>query len=222
MSLGGILRGGMRGHGLGMQNLVSTNARSANKMRIFSHSDLGNRYKTALETHKEARSIRMAHDNAHKAFEDAHATLQQKEATHMTANKALLDELQKTGAIKDKAQRIAARKDIRNRIRNTSEWQEYDAARKNVHLARSGIREQEDALYQNFKDTYGKAPGMIKDYMMASDFKGRDGRGMALAQRWGVVGAGWMGLNMAGRAVTGGSLAYNNTGERDIAGIPFI
>ena len=32
----------------------------------------------------------------------------------------------------------------------------------------------------------------------------------------------YMGVNIAGRAVTGGSLGYNNKGERDIAGIPMI
>ena len=38
------------------------------------------------------------------------------------------------------------------------------------------------------------------------------------AARWGTYAAGSVGL----RVVSGGSLTHNNTGERDIAGIPFI
>jgi gas vesicle protein len=38
----------------------------------------------------------------------------------------------------------------------------------------------------------------------------------------GAVVGGYMGANMIGRATTGGGLTYNNRGERDIAGIPFI
>ena len=42
------------------------------------------------------------------------------------------------------------------------------------------------------------------------------------ATRIGTVGAGYMGVNLAGRGLTGGTLTKNNKGERDIAGIPFI
>ena len=38
------------------------------------------------------------------------------------------------------------------------------------------------------------------------------------AARWGTYAAGAVGL----RVLSGGSLTHNNTGERDIAGIPFI
>lgn len=37
-----------------------------------------------------------------------------------------------------------------------------------------------------------------------------------------VAAGAYMGVNIAGRAVTGGSLGYNREGQRDIAGIPMI
>lgn len=66
---------------------------------------------------------------------------------------------------------------------------------------------------------YAKRP---LDYVTAKDYKGQDGRAMAAMARGTAVGAAWMGMNGIGRAVTGGGMTYNNTGERDIAGIPFI
>jgi hypothetical protein len=51
-------------------------------------------------------------------------------------------------------------------------------------------------------------------------FFGEGGKKSAI--RIGTAAAGYMGVNMAGRAITGGSLTTNNNGERDIAGIPFI
>ena len=66
---------------------------------------------------------------------------------------------------------------------------------------------------------YAKTP--LK-YFGASDYKGQDGRAMAIMARGAAGGAAWMGLNAAGRVATGGGMTYNNTGERDIAGIPFI
>lgn len=37
-----------------------------------------------------------------------------------------------------------------------------------------------------------------------------------------VAAGAYMGVNVAGRAVTGGSLGYNREGQRDIAGIPIF
>lgn len=42
------------------------------------------------------------------------------------------------------------------------------------------------------------------------------------AVKAGVLGAGWMGLNGAGRLVSGGSATTNNAGQRDIMGVPLI
>lgn len=40
--------------------------------------------------------------------------------------------------------------------------------------------------------------------------------------RAGAAAGAYMGVNLAGRALTGGSLGYNRKGERDIAGIPLF
>lgn len=75
---------------------------------------------------------------------------------------------------------------------------------------------------QTFGETawdYAKTP---LNYLGAKDYAGQDGRAMAIAARTGAVGAAWMGVNGLGRMATGGGMTYNNTGERDIAGIPFI
>jgi hypothetical protein len=48
------------------------------------------------------------------------------------------------------------------------------------------------------------------------------GNAIQRAAKMGVAGAGWMAGNTMLRGANGGSFGYNNDGERDIAGIPFI
>lgn len=48
------------------------------------------------------------------------------------------------------------------------------------------------------------------------------GTASQVAAKWGALGAGAFMLNGAGRALTGGGVTYNATGERDIMGIPFV
>lgn len=43
-----------------------------------------------------------------------------------------------------------------------------------------------------------------------------------VATKYGVTAGAYMGANMAGRAISGGGLTYNNEGRRDIAGIPIL
>ena len=43
-----------------------------------------------------------------------------------------------------------------------------------------------------------------------------------VATKWGAVAGGYLALNGVGRAVTGGGVTYNSSGQRDIMGIPFI
>jgi hypothetical protein len=76
---------------------------------------------------------------------------------------------------------------------------------------------------------YDKAANAIEagfngavDWALARDYKNRNGRAMAIAQRGAVMGLGYMGVNTGMRVLTGGDMLHNNTGERDIAGIPFI
>lgn len=61
-----------------------------------------------------------------------------------------------------------------------------------------------------------------RKYFTGEDLAGQDGRAMAVAARVGGAGAAYMGINGGLRYMSGGGMTYNNQGERDIAGIPFI
>ena len=61
-----------------------------------------------------------------------------------------------------------------------------------------------------------------RGYFTGADLAGQDGRTMAAAARIGAAGAAYMGVNGGLRYLSGGGMTYNNQGERDIAGIPFI
>lgn len=50
----------------------------------------------------------------------------------------------------------------------------------------------------------------------------QEGPGMDRLVKSAAVGGAWMGGNTAMRGMSGGGLTYNNNGERDIAGIPFL
>lgn len=62
----------------------------------------------------------------------------------------------------------------------------------------------------------------VGGYFAASDMRGMSGRAMTAAVRTGTAGAAYMGANAGLRYMSGGGMTYNNQGERDIAGIPFI
>lgn len=68
---------------------------------------------------------------------------------------------------------------------------------------------------QTFGSDVKTAAGLTKEY-----FTG--GSAAQNLTRMGTVGGAYMGVNLAGRGLTGGSLTKNNKGESDIAGIPFL
>lgn len=62
----------------------------------------------------------------------------------------------------------------------------------------------------------------IPNYFMATDMRGLQGRAMVAGTRIGVGAGVYMGGAAGLRYMSGGGLTYNNAGEQDIAGIPFI
>lgn len=64
------------------------------------------------------------------------------------------------------------------------------------------------------------AMSSIGKYFKASDVE--DGRFFTAAARIGAAGGVYAGAAVGTRAINGGGATYNNRGERDIAGIPFI
>lgn len=48
------------------------------------------------------------------------------------------------------------------------------------------------------------------------------GNAAQIATKWGAVAAAGVVVNGTGRALTGGGVTYNSSGERDIMGIPFV
>ena len=57
--------------------------------------------------------------------------------------------------------------------------------------------------------------GLAKEYFTGGS-RGQN------ATRIGAAAGAYMGVNVAGRKLSGGSVGYNNKGERDIAGIPML
>jgi hypothetical protein len=217
MPLMSAIRGGARAKDW-LPGVVGSNSQTASKLQIYQGSDLARRYDATRGILKSNKKLSNQIDGAHEAFAKSEDALAASQAAYEKAHPQLVQALETAAQKGDTAGMRAAMRELRG----TDEYQNFLNQVGMRQAERQNIRGLENQAYQNYKDSYGKYPGMIKDYMLARDFKGKDGRTMALAQRWGVAGAGWMGMNMAGRAVTGGSFAYNNQGERDIAGIPFI
>lgn len=77
------------------------------------------------------------------------------------------------------------------------------------------LRRLQGGANQGVVNGLKQAPGVAKDYL----FGGSAGQ---IAARNGALVGGYLGVNAAGRALSGGGLAHNNQGQRDIAGIPFL
>ena len=101
--------------------------------------------------------------------------------------------------------------------------QQAFTAKKNRYMERA--EENAMRLEKRGNEMRGGVGDMIKGvggYFAASDMRGMGGRAMTAAVRTGTAGAAYMGANAGLRYMSGGGLTYNNQGERDIAGIPFI
>lgn len=90
--------------------------------------------------------------------------------------------------------------------------------------AQSGIRKaQIDAGNQQIADGVVGMGRSATDWITAADKKAEGaGRAMAMGARVGAVAGASVLAGTGIRAMNGGGLTYNNQGERDIAGIPFI
>lgn len=83
---------------------------------------------------------------------------------------------------------------------------------------KSGISDKEkfDWIRKQQVERHGALAGnAVFAGQVAKAYMFQDGK---KAARWGTYAAGAVGL----RVISGGTLTHNNTGERDIAGIPFI
>lgn len=74
---------------------------------------------------------------------------------------------------------------------------------------------QRDLHAEQARDTLKEFPGMAKDYFLDGDFTQN-------AARIGTAAGLYMGAAAGARYVSGGGMTYNNQGQKDIAGIPFI
>lgn len=87
---------------------------------------------------------------------------------------------------------------------------------------KNGLSDTADGYQDQMVSGIGDTIKGVGRYFGATDMRGQSGRATAMAVRGGVAAAGYMGANTALRYVSGGGMTYNNTGERDIAGIPFL
>lgn len=67
----------------------------------------------------------------------------------------------------------------------------------------------------------GLAQNLKHNYQGAKDWLG-SGTRMDTVKKVGMVAGAYAGANVGLRELNGGGATYNNRGERDIAGIPFI
>lgn len=81
--------------------------------------------------------------------------------------------------------------------------------------AKKAASRQRDEQAGIARDTLKEFPGMAKDYFIGGDMKQN-------AARIGTAAGLYMGAAAGARYVSGGGMTYNNQGQRDIAGIPFI
>jgi hypothetical protein len=107
------------------------------------------------------------------------------------------------------ADRDAAKKVLQGRIDSLS------AAQK---VAGEHAGAMQDSMVGGIADM-GKSIGR---YFGATDMRDQSGRFLTAATRVGAAGGAYMGAATGARYLSGGGLTYNNKGERDIAGIPFI
>lgn len=77
------------------------------------------------------------------------------------------------------------------------------------------LRESQLQADQKTWGSIKEAPGLAKDYFIGGDFKQNAARIGAAAGAYGAA-------NVGMRAINGGGVTYNNQGQRDIAGIPFV
>jgi hypothetical protein len=88
----------------------------------------------------------------------------------------------------------------------------------------------ERSMYEGTRDAATKSTAdsmndMVKGvgrYFGATDMRGQSGRFMTGAVRNGAAVGGVMAAGTGLRYLSGGGMTYNNQGQRDIAGIPFI
>lgn len=210
--------------------VVSNGDAGSNYLFVNGGSDLGNRINNALDAHAAAKTTKMDLSNAHTHAANANQMRVQQQANFQQENADLLRQRQelakrmRDSSLSDaeRAQARAERAELGKQIMESGSFVDRRQGHKNAMVMNQNLRQAQDAHFDQQMKVLKQVPGIVGDYMMGRDYKGRDGRLAALAQRWGVAGGAYMGVNMAGRAVTGGSFAYNNQGERDIAGIPFI
>lgn len=88
--------------------------------------------------------------------------------------------------------------------------------------SRDGLKDMQKDLDDKMWESAKGTPGKAKDWMIAKDRAHQDDRFKTAAMRSGLAVGGYVGINAAGRAATGGGMTYNNRGERDIAGVPFV
>lgn len=115
----------------------------------------------------------------------------------------------------DEIRRLREKNDnLYNQLKNTTNEEK-------AKVIRDAIAKNEEAIlqaYQNMPSRKQLIRGVARDILHAMN----EGTGSQRLMKWGTVAAGWFALNSIGRAMTGGGFTYNSSGERDIAGIPFI
>ncbi len=91
-----------------------------------------------------------------------------------------------------------------------------------VAAERARVIAQRDAADRAIWNQVKQAPKQGWGYLTAADRAGSNDRFKVGAMRTGLAVGAYAGANAGLRYMSGGGITYNNRGERDIAGIPFI
>lgn len=97
---------------------------------------------------------------------------------------------------------------------------ERDPAKPDMTAIDNMIKAQQTVNLEaaNEKGLFGTAAGVTKHTFNAMN----SGTAGQIASKWGMVAGAGIVVNGAGRAMTGGGVTYNSSGQRDIMGIPLI
>lgn len=184
--------------------------------KVFSKGPLNGVKANTIGAFKEARQLdreaTILRNKDHKTLANLAENARQRSAS-------IQEYLSKTNQTPTEAQM----KQMERLTSEANKYQRYIGLNDDEMLREADILEgKARASYMQAREGIKDTPKAIKNWMLAKDFSGDPEQFKVAAGRIGVVGGAYAGLAIGGRYISGGGVTYNNQGQRDIAGIPFV
>lgn len=118
------------------------------------------------------------------------------------------------------SERIRQKEAINQQLANREEARLAGEPDSNLSIFDNAIKEHTEKLRKINPQTslHGTAWDVTKHSFKAMNA----GSAGQIATKWGAVAGGYLAVNGAGRALTGGGATYNASGDRDIMGVPLV